>query len=235
MNLEEAVTISLDLIAPLKLVKRSNKFSPWFSPALKTGKINTRKAERKWRHSRSPEDRISYKNALRGYLNDIASAKKTYLGEHIQQASTSQKEMFKIVDEFTNPHACQPVSKAFQFWVDTLATFFDDKINTIYSSFPADSSSVATDTSSTSPSYSFEAFQILKSEEVALTLKKVKSGSPNDVIPAHVLDGISPVLLSRSNRFIQQVSSMFHHSHLLEASSGKTYFRESNVKPFPAC
>lgn len=101
-GLEHSICATLDLIAPKKPTKCPNKLSPWFSPKLKIDKLAVRKAERKWRNTKDADDKQLYKTTHRLYSNHIASAKKDYLGNRITQAANSQKELYKIMKEFTN-------------------------------------------------------------------------------------------------------------------------------------
>lgn len=108
--------------------------------------------------------------------------------------------MFNILKEFTSPVSCQPPSLASQQWVDSLATAFEEKINIIYRSFPEKIETVNSRDCAIAdyvPMHSpnkFNDFKLPSQEEVLSVLGKIKSGSPLDPIPAHVLNCISATL-----------------------------------------
>lgn len=197
---DQAISKSLDIIAPKKQKKTRLIIKPslWFTASLTVDKRAARQAERKWRQSRSSEDRARYLLLHKLYLTNITLAKKKFLGDRIQQAGNSQKELYNIVKEFTTPEVNHLNIVISQSWVNKIASYFVDKINIIYSSLSSHVSNTVRDPSnphSAPDGPSFRSFPVLTTAEIASVLGRIKSGAPNDIVPAYVLNLLSSVLL----------------------------------------
>lgn len=134
----------------------------------------------------------------RRLLRQYQVSKKKYFINRIDKAANSNKELYKILKEFTYPSPCQSSNPSSQAWVDMLSTFFEEKINTIHNTFSHYNINNYYSESDTNPEFAtplLEEFTELIQEEVRSALSKIKSGSPEDPVSLHILSTIAPSFL----------------------------------------
>ena len=89
----------LDSHAPLitkSVVKRP--IVPWFTNEIKDAKRLRRRAERKWRRSKSQADFLAYKSEKNRVTYIINSARRQYYTDFISENSSNQKTLFKAIN-----------------------------------------------------------------------------------------------------------------------------------------
>lgn len=177
--------------------------APWFNTALKESNRSCKHLERTWRKNYNPNDRLIYKQALKAYFKQILEAKKYFLSAKIERASNKNKDIFKIVSDFSAPAV---VAKSFtptEAWTSRMVSYFHNKVVSIQESFPPTPPVQSEKGVHNSPKLqatrpSFEQFPMIPLEKTLEVLKGIKSGSPSDPCPAHILastaDIINPVV-----------------------------------------
>ena len=90
----------LDNHAPLvtKLISVVDK-APWFDSEYKKLRVERRKAERIWKHSRSPSDKITYKDISSECTKLANLKKKKYFSNMIAKAEGNPKTLYKLVNK----------------------------------------------------------------------------------------------------------------------------------------
>ena len=68
---------------------------PWFTTEVKAAKKECRKAERKWRRSKSPGDFLAYKAKKNQSTNVMKNARKAYFTNFIHENSHDQRKLFR--------------------------------------------------------------------------------------------------------------------------------------------
>ena len=125
----------LDKHAPVKTRKVTiHPHAPWLTDSIKEIKRDKRKAERKWRQTGLTIHREIYTD-LRNKMNEsIASSKKDFFQQRIEEASSSQSALFQCVNELFGKKKCTalPAHDDPKELCDRMASFFSDKIKTIH-------------------------------------------------------------------------------------------------------
>lgn len=207
---EATLCKAFDAIAPIKTLKNNRKRAPapWHSAGLKEEKGQCRALERKWRKTKTEEDKTLFKSAHRRYLNNCKIARRNFLGTRIREAKNSTQELFKILREFTETAGRNPPVTPSQEICEGLAHFFKDKIDKIYNNIenkrisrigtPANNEFREESEGSLeirgSPVPKLEAFAPITAEQVATMLAMTKSGSPADMAPPGVMAALADPL-----------------------------------------
>lgn len=161
--------------------------APWFDAEYKNLRKQRRKAEKKSRKSKLPEDKEAF-ISLRKQTTKLAMNKqKEYYSRKIRECN-GQKEMFNCVrnlldkgKESVLPEHTSPVELANQF-----SKYFKDKISTIRKSFPPScKSGESVSTFTGEPLTQFE--PATEDEVLSIIIKHGIKCAPDDPIPAKVL------------------------------------------------
>ena len=107
--------------------------TPWVTADIKKGKIEKRKAERKWRKSRNIGDWEEYKlkkNAYNVLLNDLRAQD---ISNKINKNKDNPRNMFKALNKALHrkQESVLPPHSSEKSLADEFSTFFDDKIRKI--------------------------------------------------------------------------------------------------------
>ena len=125
----------IDRHAPLRERRVTDRPSaPWMCEEVKSAKADKRRAERRWRKTRLPEDKLVFKSLLYK-LNDIISkSKKLYFESKINASSTS-KSLFDIVSTMygKGKNCVLPKNITFDKIPEVFNNYFVDKIAKIRS------------------------------------------------------------------------------------------------------
>ena len=120
----------LDKYAPLRTKSVANrKRVPWFNHKIKDATKARRRAERKWRYSKSAQDLSVFKKKKNHAIYLMNQARCDYYTNHIQQNSSDQRKLFNV----TKSLLCDTNTASFPR-VDTLqlandfGNFFAQKI-----------------------------------------------------------------------------------------------------------
>lgn len=197
-NIEEAlakynlaVSNAIDHLAPLKSFLSTSKHpqNAWYSPQLRAQKRTCRKYEKRWRLTHDEEDGDRFYTALASYHRELRTARKAHIAFQLDQAHNDPKMLYRILQSFTNPKACENPVAPSQKLCD-ISAFLTQKIETIYDKIVQ-----------VGEHYAFPGFpevpvqpvtQLLGSfpqvtqTEVESLIRSVKSGSPSDNVPAKI-------------------------------------------------
>ena len=127
---------ALDQHAPIctKSMK-SRPLVPWFNEKIKAARREKRKAERKWRRTRSLVDMKSYKikkNMTNRLMNE---ARTQFYQNFIEENNTNQKNLFTAVNKLLNQSNKRSVFPQFidkQKFADQMGSYFVSKIQDIH-------------------------------------------------------------------------------------------------------
>ena len=125
------VTKVLDTYAPSSTKSRPLKLRrPWFNESVLAARQHRRKAERKWRKTRSDSDRTLYKEANKNVCHIIDTAKEDFLKDKL--GSCSVKEVYEIIHSLLNKRLNQlPLYDSASRLANQFSSFFVNKIKRI--------------------------------------------------------------------------------------------------------
>ena len=170
--------------------------APWFDSDYRNLRKQRRKAEKKYRKTKLPEDRVSFV-ALRKQTTSMASSKqKEYYGRKIAECS-GQKALYSCLNNLIDrkkdmvlPEHDSPVELANDF-----AKYFKDKIVNIRKSFPV----IASETSGCYKTFDgvpLVNFAPATEDEIrSLILKYGIKCAPDDPVPAKLLQSTYEVFI----------------------------------------
>ena len=96
----DILSSGLDAIAPTKHKTISERPSlPWINKDILDEKILRRKAEDKWRRSRSDEDRKSYRQHCNVVKKKTSKGVNTHLKEQIDKCNGNQRKLFNVIND----------------------------------------------------------------------------------------------------------------------------------------
>ena len=134
INLYEKCTNILDQHAPIqeKMITIRNN-TPWNNSDIKEAKTAKRRAEKKWRKTRSQVDFDNFKEKRNQYNKTLNNLRTQYLTKKIHENKGNSKALFKIINSSLNRKAISPLPPHEN--EKTLATdfskFFEEKIDKI--------------------------------------------------------------------------------------------------------
>ena len=197
----------LDKHAPLKkktVVCRQQVL--WFSAGIKAAVQARRKAERKWRRSRSQEHLKAFKTARNHATYLMSEARRNYYSNMIAENSSDQRKLFQITSmllrepaDVTFPRSIPSIDLANNF-----GNYFVQTIETIGRKLDALTPSREPDVDEAYTQGTLSSFKPLTEEQVAQLISKgAKKSCPLDPMPTsvilQVLDVLLPVLTSMVN------------------------------------
>ncbi|XP_076848845.1 uncharacterized protein LOC143496560 [Brachyhypopomus gauderio] len=190
-TLLSSLSSSIDLLCPLSSKPtRSSPPAPWLSDTLRNNRRELRMVERRWRKSKLTADLRLYQSLLSLFSMELTAAKTSFYREKLEASTSDPRKMFKIFSSLLKP---SPPPTPTSLTADDFVTFFEEKVNTIRSTF----SLVPVPTvSPPTPPFSLTSFSPLSAETV---LQLLTSSSPTtcplDPIPSTLLQTISHELL----------------------------------------
>ena len=138
----------IDKHAPLKKKKVHDRpNAPCITNNVKRAKQERRKAERKWRRTRLPQDRLNYKKSRDDVIKLIETEKEHYLSSKIKDCRTS-KALFDVCNELSGKTKTSvlPTNIAFDDLPETFVKYFITKVADIREGLDSSSSkNTATD------------------------------------------------------------------------------------------
>lgn len=194
------LSLLLDKCAPLRTKTVANrKRVPWFNHQIKDAIKARRRAERKWRSSKSAQDLSVFKKKKNHAIYLMNQARCDYYTNHIQQNSSDQRKLFKV----TKSLLCDTNTASFPH-VDTIqlandfGNFFAQKIENINTSLANLSTPFvpilpATATDLTCLKERFTGFKTLSQEQVRMMISR--ASCQLDPIPTPIVLKLLDVLL----------------------------------------
>ena len=199
----------LDRRAPLKT--KTVTVRPqvlWYSEEIREAKRARRRAERKWRTTRSVADFVSFKRHKNNVTHLLKEGKSAFLTDFISQNSDNQGKLFRAVknllvktkslcfSDYTDKSAlANDIGKYFVQKISRLREELDQGYVPNDQSYVVDDSVVNSD--STIPPIRIEAFELLAEDDVRVLIANSRSTSCClDPIPTHLLKSSSESLIS---------------------------------------
>ncbi|XP_030851782.1 uncharacterized protein LOC115928576 [Strongylocentrotus purpuratus] len=139
-----SLTSLLDKLAPKKtrsvIIKPS---SPWMTEKIHAAKCLRRRLERKWRRTRSEEDRKSYVTQRQVVSQEIEKAKTEYYSECVAECEGNQRRLFTVVDALLHrkKETVLPDASSDQILADNFCHYFFNKVTKIRDDIDAELSS----------------------------------------------------------------------------------------------
>ena len=192
---------------------------PWYSEEIREAKRARRRAERKWRTTRSVADFVSFKRHKNNVTHLLKEGKSAFLTDFISQNSDNQGKLFRAVknllvktkslcfSDYTDKSAlANDIGKYFVQKISRLREELDQGYAPNDQSYVLDDSDVNSD--STIPPTRIEAFELLAEDDVRVLIANSRSTSCClDPIPTHLLkscsDSLIPVITNIINSSLE--------------------------------
>lgn len=185
-NLDNAVNIFNDCLsriinkhAPYVVKHRREDLAPWWSEDCQKGRRLRRRAERRYKKNKSPQNRSLYKQACSKASNIIDAVRNKYWKNKISQAAGDQKKLFSLVTRLLGTHSSvgkYPDRKTDADAANDLKDFFVEKVSRICEEIK----SKQTSTSHTSPeqcSSTMSSFSLIGHDELLKIISEMPSKS----------------------------------------------------------
>jgi hypothetical protein len=189
----------LDINVPV--ISRKVSTQPkWFNSSVRLSRRKLRRAERRWRKTKSLEDREVYKVARHEHHRVIITEKKMTARTSLDSCGTDYRRVWRQLNELTGrrnpiivPKSISPSGLAQSF-----QSFFDQKIMSIRSSMVSAANDVVTPQPDVSNSQNIvlRQFDPASHAEVKKVILSIQNSSSElDPIPTHVIKGCLSVFL----------------------------------------
>jgi exonuclease III len=137
----ESCTSILDKHAPIQEKSITiRKATPWNNTDIKAAKTAKRRAEKKWRKTRSEIDFQVFKDKRNQYNATLNNLRNKYFAEKVQKCKGNSKALFKIVNAALNRKQESPLPSHTnnEKLASEFSKHFDEKIETIRSKLQSD-------------------------------------------------------------------------------------------------
>lgn len=195
----------LDKHAPLITKKRTIRAkAPWFNNDIKRAKCERRKAERKWRSSRSDNDYVDFKVKKNHVIFLMNKARSEFYTAFINKNSDNQRKLFQATTRLLKPTTTMPLPQCDddKILANNFGNYFISKIAKIQSSLDGyciDQPVLPDDPTN----YQFSSFDIIDEGTVQDLITKAPSKTCNlDPIPTNLLKECSVILLPILTRIV---------------------------------
>ena len=211
--LDNEVCRILDSLLPLKTKTKRCPINPhpdWINENVKQAKRDRRRLERRYKTSSSLMDYIAFRRASRLVSKCVANARKDYYHSKIEEASSTPREMWKVVNGLlhTSTNKSKPLDNdATQKFVNSCSSYFTQKLaniqDIIKSRLPSITLAQPPITSSL-PQYTLTSLPRVTVLEVKALLKRHSlKPSPIDPFPSSLLaqcpDAFAPIIANLAN------------------------------------
>ena len=164
--------------------------APWYCKEIRAAKVMRRKAERRWRKSKTDIDYYAFKQACMKVTNSLRTAKRKFYHSKLSHV-TNQKEVFKVVNSllYSQVDRPYPAAQSKQELAESFSLFFRNKIQNIRNNISTSSPSVRCSSPLYSvPSCSLNSFSFTTEAEVKNTIRSMSTKSCDlDPIPTWLL------------------------------------------------
>uniref|UniRef100_A0A8C4X3N7 Reverse transcriptase domain-containing protein n=1 Tax=Erpetoichthys calabaricus TaxID=27687 RepID=A0A8C4X3N7_ERPCA len=124
---------SFNQLCPLSSRPKRTSPTPWLSETLRNNRRQLRAAERRWRKTHHNNDLLSFQSLLSKFATDLTSAKSSFYRTKFDKSLSNPRKLFATFSSLLKSPS-PSVSPALS--PEDFATFFEDKVATICSSFP---------------------------------------------------------------------------------------------------
>ena len=245
-NLEELVLqfhdtlrALLDRHAPVKRKQiRARPSAPWMTDEIRYAKRKKRKAERRWRASKTPTNLALFRSQRNRVTYLMNKARQEYYRNFIDDISNDQRKLFKASKSLLNlaEGPTFPPCTDYQVLANEFGEFFVQKIAGIKSMI---SSTAHRSLSSTLPAElvtdaSFSEFEILSANDVqAIILSSAKKSCLLDPFPTALLVEHLNELLPSITRMINLSLSTGHFPDSWKLAIVRPLFKKAGLEPVP--
>ena len=197
--------------APLlhKTIK-DRRSAEWFDGEYKSLRTLRQRAEKKWRKSKLPSDKESYKELVKECNKLASDKKKKFYSSHFEKHSYSPKSLFHFVDHFLDQDKSLvlPPGESLPDTVEKFNQFFQDKITKIRQNFK-EIQETPLPSDQNQPKAVLESFRPTTADEIHEILKDITiKSSTVDPLPAELLkdnlDTVVPHLCELVNLSLSQ-------------------------------
>ena len=107
---------------------------PWFSKDIRDSRRERRRAERKWRRSRSVHDLLAFKKNRNFTTYLMNEARRTFYSDFIVENNSNQRKLFSVTKRLLNQGHEVPFPPTINKLVlaNEMGSFFVEKINAIH-------------------------------------------------------------------------------------------------------
>ena len=179
----------VNLNAPMKTSKlKIVEKAPWFDREYSDLRKQRRKAERKYRQTRSDTDKKAYIALRKEAINTSFNKKKDYIRRRLER--NPNKSLYSVVNELIDNKkvAVLPNCNSEKELADNFLKFFQEKIEKIRASFTPATRTAAPDNNSYPDIVKLSEFEPATLEEVTEIAKSYRiKCSPDDPVPALLL------------------------------------------------
>ena len=188
--------------APIKTKSISaRKKVPWFDEeALKLKRVK-RKLERKWRISKTPEDKLSYLNACSNYKDHLNKSKDLHLNNLISNCGNDSRKLFNVVKQLTgkSKQIILPTGSSDNTLAHNFCNFFLNKITKIRNDLDQFDSFIPPKISTSN----FATFSPISQDSVAKLITSSKAATcDSDPIPTSMVKTHSQIFAPILTRII---------------------------------
>ena len=194
-QLDIDISDALDCVAPLRKSTRRRSARPpahWATEEARVARRECRRLERRFRHSGSEADRVSWRLAGRVAVKAMNSDRTMFFASKLNDAEIGSRNRWQVIHNLLHSTDC--ASNVDIPTVDVFCNYFVDKLqnirNTILSQISSSSEPCVPPPLNPIPFTSFSPITLSFASSLLLSLSK---SSPVDVIPASLLKSCNSV------------------------------------------
>ena len=246
-NLEQLVLQFLDTLralldryAPVKRKQiRARPSAPWMTDEIRYAKRQKRKAERRWRASKTPTNLALFRSQRNRVTYLMKKARQEYYRNFIDDIGNDQRKLFKASKSLLNlaEGSTFPPCTDYQVLANEFGEFFVQKIagiKSMISSTAHRSSSSSTLPAELVTDASFPEFELLSTNDVqAIILSSAKKSCLLDPIPTTLLVEHLNKLLPSITRMINLSLSTGHFPESKKLAIVQPLLKKAGLEPVP--
>ena len=217
------------------VMEREN--SPWYNDEIRDAKQLRRRLERRWRKSRLPADRILYQEQRHRVIQLMEEAKTEFFSSAVDQCSSDQKALYKIVDELLHRKGAPilPTSASDPELAEQFSCYFESKVVNIRNDLHPDDVSQNLPTAYTDPAgpsseSRLNNFSPVSEEEVKRLILQSPNKSCNmDPLPTWLIKDHADVFAPFFTKLINKMFLEGHFPDNLKHAAIKPLLKKNNL------
>ncbi|XP_033121556.1 uncharacterized protein LOC117120638 [Anneissia japonica] len=202
-----SLTLLRDELAPLKTVCVSDRISSeWFNTVCRDAKRNKRRAERKWRKSKTHASLLAYQKKCIEYHRVLVEERTASIQAQVDICG--QKRLFKIARKLLGNCAADlfPTAESHLQLANDFDAFFIQKVKRLRNKITPSESSPSFGLPTSSPALQlskFESFNLLNNEDVIDIVKSMETKTCDlDPFPTNILVSLPTTMISLFRKLI---------------------------------